>query len=214
MPRAPAYLGMSLCVRGKKVFKSKKTKVKREDSQRKIKNTPYHKPEDGNSTYVSAIPTIYNGPVIHDLIDEINSYYDSNENGVDFVSASQAALTKKKPNKNDRVSKSHSHSHIVTNHKSFPNRKPRESENCENGCEPLQNLNRSIGVSKKIISERVAVSKADEDSQIKNCKTHWENETSSILEGTNILTKLNINQNSSNKSISNEVLCFGHGSKI
>lgn len=118
LPRAPAYLGMSLSIRGRRVFKNRskrkgsgkenvdvKSDGKRETITLKPPSPivqPYYTP-----TEISA--DMYEGPIIGDLMEEIqNSYLSYCENGIDFIPSSpQAAKLKKKMTvtaKPDRVS--------------------------------------------------------------------------------------------------------------
>lgn len=117
-PRAPAYLGMNLCVRGRRLFKSrnKANKKEKENNNLKCRNKEIITAE---YTETSAImrslpkilsPDLYKGPIIADLIEELqHNFYHCGEHGVDFVPANPATPVKTKSTlgtKHERVSKS------------------------------------------------------------------------------------------------------------
>lgn len=87
LPRLPTYLGMSLCVRGKQLFKLRKHKNRGDLDNQNTSKSQENKNMDIFNKYipVKMSSTTYSGPVIHDLIDELNSL---NDNGVDFVPTS------------------------------------------------------------------------------------------------------------------------------
>lgn len=107
LPRAPAYLGMSLSVRGRKIFKNrtKYTKSKEEESKKKyIKDPPISRDFAILDDYPPSAHSSYTGPEIGDLMEELhNSYYHNSENGVDFIPA--VKLPKKKSLSRDRKPK-------------------------------------------------------------------------------------------------------------
>lgn len=173
LPRAPAYLGMTLSVRGRKLFKnsSKHKKLREKENEKIVPNS------DILPNYITTIlkKDLYQGPVIHDLIDEIQKTYTLDvDGGVNFVPAQPMSAKKKKiqQNKSDRVSKCESCT-IKTklNRKYFSIRKPSGSETSK----------------RQAASSRSGLGRG------------WERETSSILKGKNIY-KFNENKNDNSKT--------------
>lgn len=122
LPRAPAYLGMSLSVRGRRVFKNRSKRSGKGFAKEEQK---FGGDRKENSNLKAPAPIVqpcytpkeisadmYEGPIIGDLMEEIqNSYLTYCENGIDIVpmSATHVKLKKKialngKPD--HRVSKS------------------------------------------------------------------------------------------------------------
>lgn len=208
MPRAPAYLGMSLCVRGRKLFKTKKYK-NREDNQKKPKkDIDVHKQNtDILPKYVTTImsPNLYKGPVIHDLIEELNTMYDSNDNdnsnGVDFASPVHIPPPPKKKNigtKGERVSKRASRLKKQTNDLNFVNRKSSANENKLQATSAQKNRKRLVKSNYvSLFTEWHAKTSESNEKSLE----FWERNTASILKGKNILTKLNFDtlENTLNK---------------
>ncbi|KAI4466490.1 hypothetical protein MML48_3g00012991 [Holotrichia oblita] len=111
LPRAPAYLGMSLSVRGRRVFKNRSKrnggvgKGLAKDEQQKVSGD-----RKENSNLKAPAPIVqpcytpkeisadmYEGPIIGDLMEEIqNSYLTYCENGIDIVPMSPQHVKLKK----------------------------------------------------------------------------------------------------------------------
>ncbi|GJQ82797.1 hypothetical protein Trydic_g13500 [Trypoxylus dichotomus] len=105
LPRAPAYLGMSLSVRGRRVFKNRSKRSKGSGKENELKSD---KKEIASLKAPSPIvqpcytpkeisPNMYDGPIIGDLIEEIqHSYLSYCENGIDFVPTTPQQMKLKK----------------------------------------------------------------------------------------------------------------------
>lgn len=208
MPRVPAYLGMSLSVRGRKLFKLKKTRSKEKGEEKSIKkkrNEAIGIVKNSNilPKYVDTIraPTSYKGPIINDLIEELHAYYDNNDNycGVDFVPPIQPPSRKKHSDgKHERVSKRKICKGRVINGVSV-NRELGVNEN-----RPMPRKCSSVTVNKQYLHVfNQWLAKNREVSSVVD-EGNWEQNTASILEGKNILSKLNIEKNNKSNSITNK----------
>ncbi|KAK4879186.1 hypothetical protein RN001_007332 [Aquatica leii] len=128
LPRPPAYLGMNLVIRGRRVFKSKKLKGK--DSKEKL-HLAQALPEDVLKKNLPQLAnkTDYNGPIIGDLIEEIqHSMHSAGSEGYEFVPASSTEK-KKFASKQERVSKRECNTVKTTYNKlNFVNRKQSAKE--------------------------------------------------------------------------------------
>lgn len=205
LPRAPAYLGMSLSVRGRKLFKAKKNKQKPDETKKskKEKHEPM-KNSDILPKYVQTMlnPNVYTGPIIHDFIEELQTYYDSSDNGVDFVPAIHPPTKKKHIGaKNERVQKrtSINKNSIIKSNKNFINRNASENEN--RLTTPTIPRNRLIKSNYLRLFNEWSAKTNEEKGETRN-STCWERDTCSILKGKTIVTKLNIDsiENNINKS--------------
>ncbi|KAF5269168.1 hypothetical protein FQR65_LT02468 [Abscondita terminalis] len=131
LPRPPAYLGMNLVIRGRRMFRSKRSKDR--DSKDKL-NLTHPLPDDLVRKH--NLPTIthtgaYSGPVIGDLIEEIQqSVNPGGSEGYQFVPS--ASGKKKFPSKqiiDNRVSKRQCNSVKTSCNKlNFVNRKQNAKE--------------------------------------------------------------------------------------
>ncbi|KAF5304471.1 hypothetical protein FQA39_LY09667 [Lamprigera yunnana] len=129
-PRPPAYLGMNLIIRGRRMFKTKKIKAK--DSKEAM-NTSQTLPEELLKKHLPVLvnKSAYRGPVIGDLIDEIQQNMNSDKlNGTEFVASTSASGKKKSSIKMERVSKRDSNSVKNTSNKiNFVSRNQNVKEN-------------------------------------------------------------------------------------
>lgn len=131
LPRPPAYLGMNLSVRGRRIFKNRskhKGEKERENEAKKIGNFVTDKiPFSQIQTMHQELSKNfyqdrYKGPVIADFIEEIRRSFDScDENGIDFVPAASPPPIKKKNNgvRHERVSKCKDSHRINANNKNI-----------------------------------------------------------------------------------------------
>lgn len=192
LPRPPAYLGMNLAVRGRRVFRNrnksqKKDKEKENDMLYKAKEM-----RQSNLLETAAarlLPKIrcdeqYKGPVIADFIEDLHhNLYTTDEIGVDFVPAVSPPPLKKKSHgnsKKERVLRGcYTRKTNANKNLSLPRRrKSNESRNYKMAqseilCNEWSNHNQMCHV-------KNGVQKVE---KIRNC--YWERETS-ILAGRTI----------------------------
>lgn len=191
LPRTPAYLGMSLSVRGRKLFKAKKSKKPEEQNKKsKKEKSEIIKNADILPKYVKTMlsPKVYTGPIIHDFIEELQSYYDSSDNGIDFAFPVNPPVKKKHSGtKNERVHKKININKSKSN-KSFIDRNVSVKEN--NLAAPIVPKNRLIKNDYLRLFDEWSA-KTNEEKLITKTNGHWERDTSSILKGKTILAKLN-----------------------
>lgn len=194
LPRPPAYLGMNLAVRGRRVFRNrnksqKKDKEKENDILYKAKEIRHTNLLETATTRL--LPKIrcdeqYKGPVIADFIEDLHhNLYATDENGVDFVPAVSPPPLKKKhhgSNKKERVFKScYTCKAKVNKNLSLPRRrKSNESRSfklaqTEISCNEWSTNHNQMSYVKN------GVEKLE---KIRNC--YWERETTSILAGKTI----------------------------
>ncbi|XP_050685517.1 tubulin glycylase 3A-like isoform X2 [Leptidea sinapis] len=91
IPKAPAYLGLQLCINGKKVIK--KTKEKRHESRN---GTPLPTPVTAGDVIIESdqpVPPEYNGPIITDFLNWLNPYDTLATDKDGIVLASKDSLT-------------------------------------------------------------------------------------------------------------------------
>lgn len=187
LPRPPAYLGMNLSVRGRRIFRNRNKshhkidKEKENESLYKTKGLPPALTKviesNGGPKKLPKIfsPEHYKGPVIADFIEELHNTFTCEHNGVDFVSPVSPPPVKK--NKN------------LGNNK---NNKERVLKGCfVRKCK----VNKSVSLPRrrKLSENKAAESLSTEWSNIKyggekfeKIRTCWERETNSILVGKTI----------------------------
>ncbi|KAJ2944561.1 hypothetical protein O0L34_g3911 [Tuta absoluta] len=113
IPKAPAYLGLSLCLNGKKIFR--KVKTERKHEPRSV--TPAARRVAGDSTqnYINdtdqAVPSEYSGPIITDFLTWLNPYdaLPTNKDGVilgppESLRTNPAILSQKRASRKKRKS--------------------------------------------------------------------------------------------------------------
>ncbi|CAG9567443.1 unnamed protein product [Danaus chrysippus] len=71
IPKAPAYLGLSLCINGKRLMHGKKSKERRHE-HRSV--TPPSAPAGDAQPHEQPVPPEYNGPIITDFLSWLNPY--------------------------------------------------------------------------------------------------------------------------------------------
>lgn len=183
-PRPPAYLGMNLSVRGRRIFKNRnKLNKKEKENEIKCRNKDIIKAEQTNTAVIMQnlpkilSPDIYKGPVIADLIEDLqHNFYRCGEHGVDFIPTTPVTPAKKKSDhgtKNDRVSKSS----CTVSDKTKTNsvcRKQNVKENCRKKFNKKQfRLTREWSTSNKLFSSNICESQKTD--------LAWKRETDSIL---------------------------------
>lgn len=72
IPKAPAYLGLSLCVNGKKLYK--KTKERKHETRNVTPQEPRAPSGDTNPDQDQPVPAEYSGPIITDFLTWLNPY--------------------------------------------------------------------------------------------------------------------------------------------
>ncbi|XP_022907043.2 tubulin glycylase 3A-like isoform X1 [Onthophagus taurus] len=204
LPRPPAYLGMSLTVRGKRIFKNRLRRHKNSGKENESisKRNGYAlkaptTPQIPTIVHASYTPretvTSYSGPVIGDLMEELQStYLKSCEDGIDFVPVLKnevgSKIKKKTSNNKEGVSKG---TKIVsksgTNKKRSVNRKPKGSAKRDGDT----NLTTTSAKSTTTIQRS---STGQGRNYVKG------GTTASILNGHNILSKFRINNKEINKN--------------
>lgn len=214
LPRPPAYLGMSLSIRGRRIFKAKKSKLKEQkDKDNKEKQ---EKKVDIVETFVDdrtskvstkhASPNIYKGPIIGDLIEEISQKISKHSQGYEFIPAlpqCSTPPTKRSAVKNERVPNNNLHKN-KTNTYNLSNRKQNVKENCKslenNCCKPRSLFVKSayFGLFHEWKMKNKLSPSPEPVLLTKNCSTPID--TSSILQRRATLSKFNI-QKLSNSAI-------------
>lgn len=182
---------MSLCVRGRKLFKTKKNKTGESKKNKK------EEAKDTTPKYITTLisPGLYKGPVIHDLIEELNSLCDSSNDtdtlkGIDFASPVHVPPPPKKKNngaKIERVSRRLSRVKSKSNDVPFTNR----NSSAKESSTPAVTVPRSK--SRLVRSNYVSLLQDWQSRRYESSheKTElWHADTSSILKGKNILAKL------------------------
>lgn len=193
LPRPPAYLGMNLAVRGRRVFRNrnksqKKDKEKENDILYKAKETRHGSLLETTGVK-QQLPKIlcdeqYKGPVIADFIEDL--HHNLYENGVDFVPAmSPPPLKKNKQhnnstNKKERVLKSCYYTNKTKVNKNLCLSRRRKS----NESRDFKLVEREISCNNEWCNNnRIRHVKygVENNEKIRNC--YWERETNSILMG-------------------------------
>ncbi|KAB0797593.1 hypothetical protein PPYR_08586 [Photinus pyralis] len=105
LPKPPLYLGMSLLVRGRRLFKTKKAKSK--ESKEKLTLLQDITDATINRQFPKLSPVSdYNGPVIKDFIEDIIHAPSMESSGYEFIPALPSTSAKKKhSSKHERKSK-------------------------------------------------------------------------------------------------------------
>lgn len=201
---------MNLCVRGRRVFKNrnKASKKEKENSDGKCRHRDIIRADQTNTTVVMQnlpkilSPELYKGPVIADLIEELqHNFYHCGEYGVDFVPTDPAAAIKNKGNpgiKNERVSKS-----CCTVANKVKTNSVCRKQNVRENIRKIEK--RSVTkMGKKqfgLFNEWRASNKLFSVDVRESQKSLWEKETDSILKGKNLKT---LNNNSSHENTANK----------
>lgn len=73
IPKAPAYLGLSLCVNGKKLYKKSKER-RHEPNKNATPSEPRAPSGDTNPDVDQPVPAEYSGPIITDFLSWLNPY--------------------------------------------------------------------------------------------------------------------------------------------
>jgi hypothetical protein len=91
VPKAPAYLGLSLCVNGKKLYK--KTKERKHEPKSVAPTEPRLPSGDTNTGQDQSVPAEYSGPIITDFLTWLNPYDALPTNKEGIVLIPKEALT-------------------------------------------------------------------------------------------------------------------------
>lgn len=205
LPRPPAYLGMNLSVRGRRVFKNRnktQKKEKEKENENMYKNKGLlHTTNliEANLAGMSQFPKIfspehYKGPVIADFIEELHNSFNIHHCGVDFAAPVSSPPNKKnkskqKENNKQRVLKGCFIRKCKVNKSLSIPRRRKLSENktadAEILCTTEWSNNLKCGVEK-----------------FQKIRKHWERETNSILVGKTIRLDdiVDLNKNSAKMS--------------
>lgn len=214
---------MSLAIRGRKLFKHnhKGKRAKDKDDEEQLLN-----PLLTSNSQVNLLNdikrTTYQGPIIRDLIDDIQKAYFDETDGVDFVPAQKiiTANKKKKTNnnnnsKNDRVSKANNNllNTRKINRKCLSNRRASGNEIIRKIqvpipiCKPRLIKTSYVGIvnefdvkTKSIITENSSIPTITTTVSTDN----WERNTASILRGKNVLCKFSTNSTNNNNNNNNK----------
>ncbi|XP_037297927.1 tubulin glycylase 3A isoform X1 [Manduca sexta] len=103
IPKAPAYLGLSLCINGKKMIK--KSKEKRHETRSVTPLVPREPAGDAIRTNDQPIPSEYNGPIITDFLTWLNPYdaLPTNKDGILLGPKESLTDTPRKTRKKHRI---------------------------------------------------------------------------------------------------------------
>ncbi|KAJ8979034.1 hypothetical protein NQ317_003137 [Molorchus minor] len=216
-PRIPAYLGLNLSVRGRRIFRNRsRTRVDKDkrdkDKEREKALIHARKHEYFKQEYIKKLPTInpnilpntpksYKGPVIEDLIEELHKSVGCSD--VDSITVIRTTANKKNTElgiKTDRVANLSSYKHNVNKNKSFY-RKENVKENIRNPYS--SRISSSNSSCFGVLNEWSLRNEITSDIRKLSCENLWEKETASILKGTNILSTRSTDNgdiNESNKS--------------
>lgn len=214
LPRPPAYLGMSLSVRGRRLFRNRKAKAK-DQKEKENKETQQSAslvtanviPSDIIPKVIPKIlsPDLYKGPIIGDLIEELHHTIFPGGAGYEFIPAipQQIATPSKKKNsalKHERVSKTERGSpKSKSNKNNFVNRKPNVKESSkimELGYRKPRSMfikSAYFGLLNEWkLKNKFAIN--SDNNSIVNTKSDniWDKDTSSILKGKAFLSKFNL----------------------
>ncbi|KAJ8954421.1 hypothetical protein NQ318_011096, partial [Aromia moschata] len=207
-PRIPAYLGLNLSVRGRRVFrnrsrirtdKDKKESNKEKEKERMIlqqKKQEYFKQEYIkklpiiNSNLVTTTSVCYKGPVIEDLIEELHKSVGGNDSDSTKVPKPKPTVHKKNNDgmKAERVSKTSSCRFSTNRTHSFYRRQSAK----ENIKKPRKVVDVSDNNCFGVFHEGSIKSKITSEYK-PSCEDMWEKETVSILKGANILSSCSAN---------------------
>lgn len=239
LPRVPPYLGMNLSVRGRKIFKSRnKSKyVPREKynefdfinsliNRKDCIKSDLKRVATAPPVILPKIPTpprLYNGPVIEDLIDDLNKSVKSQEGTTKFPtsplkSRNEVAATKKtekkksaNQNKRERVSKKRELNR-GNNKTNSVHRRRNAKENRK--CDSVEQESRNLGLFSAWACMNMKSSVADFNGNLMGKHDPlWERETVSILKGQNVLDSAQSGE-FGNKKISKSTSCFDFGKKL
>lgn len=213
LPRPPAYLGMNLSVRGRRVFRNRYKNPKKD--KEKENNALYKNKEISRNNRVEngeiQLPKInceekYKGPVIADFIEEIhNNFYKMDENGVDFVPSVSPPPIKKKNHghtKKERVLKGCYTNKIKVNKSlSLPRRRKSNENNNYKLIEKTEILCNQWN-NNEVCNVKIGVEKQ------KKIRTCWERETNSILVGKRMKIGDNKNDVDFNKNLIKTTRCL------
>lgn len=211
LPRPPAYLGMNLSVRGRRIFRNrnkshpKAEKEKENETLYKSKGLPPALTKvienNGGSSKLPKIfsPEHYKGPVIADFIEELHNTFSCEHNGVDFVSPVSPPPVKK--NKN------------LGNNKNNNNKERVLKGSFVRKCKVNKSL--SLPRRRKISENKAAETLCTVWSNIKydgekfeKIRTCWERETNSILVGKTIKLGDNADFNKNSVKVSRSLSCL------
>lgn len=217
-PRPPAYLGMNLSVRGRRIFKVRsKSKKEKENNE-----TKYNKREIIKAEYQDTAlalkqvpkilsPDLYKGPVIEDLIEEIHhNYYNCGEHGVDFVPAVPPSppAKKKSPMKHDRVVRScYAATKIKQNSLCRKSNVKESSKKPQKNEAKLKKTDVGLFDGEWNTTRKLA---SDEASEAQKIGLAWERDTATILRDRYLINinTFNDDQGKPNKSITKSQDCL------
>lgn len=180
-PCRPAYFGINLAVRGRRIIKSKNKSHKKENPKHH-RNREIIKRDEFELAQLSHTPSpdIYKGPIIEDFIQGLQQNLQMGlEHGVNFVPAIASAPISKK--KNERVSKS-SHNHSISLKNNSFCRKQSDGEKTRK--RETQKLNRTRLSFYNDWARNYKIS--DEISDYKKLRATWETETENMRKKSNV----------------------------
>lgn len=195
IPKAPAYLGLSLCITGKKLFK--KPKEKRHEPRCATPVAPRATSGDTIAMRDQPIPNEYSGPIITDFLSWLNPYdaLPTNKDGIllgpkDSLTVRQAITVVKSGISLKSGSKKRKSSTI-----SFRTTKGRRERNTEckrrivphSCCQPDEAQPPKLNNKYRTESAKSEKPKVDRSVGNKRCyidPDEWERETASILRST------------------------------
>lgn len=195
IPKAPAYLGLSLCLNGKRMFK--KSKERKHEARSITPIAPRVPSGDHILEKEQAVPPEYNGPIITDFLTWLNPYdvIPTNRDGIllapkDSLTVRQAVTVVKSgiTLKNSKKRKSSAHSfrtHRGRREKNADSKRRVVRHSC---CQPEENKTENTGKYRTESATKVDKPKrVDRSVGNKRCyidPDEWERETASILRST------------------------------
>lgn len=196
IPKAPAYLGLFLCINGKRLLK--KPKERKHEPRSVTPMAPRETAGDAAPEYDQPIPSEYSGPIITDFLSWLNPYdaLPTNKDGIVLapkgsVSVRQAltvvksGITLKSGSKKRKTSALSSRTHRGRREKNTECKRRIISHSC---CRP--NDDQSVNQAGRYRTESASITnkpKVDRSVGNKRCyidPVEWERETASILRST------------------------------
>ncbi|OWR49656.1 hypothetical protein KGM_214095 [Danaus plexippus plexippus] len=197
IPKAPAYLGLSLCINGKRLMHSKKSKERRHE-HRSVTPPSAGAPAGDAQPHEQPVPPEYNGPIITDFLSWLNPYdsLPTDKDGIllatkDSLTVRRAVTVVKTTRTIQNRSKKRKPSAISS--RTYRGRRERNVESKRrivphSCCRPEDGqINNNVGKYRTESASKAEKPKIDRSVGNKRCyidPIEWERETASILRST------------------------------
>lgn len=197
IPKAPAYLGLSLCINGKRLMHNKKSKERRHE-HRSVTPPSAGAPAGDAQPHEQPVPPEYNGPIITDFLSWLNPYdsLPTDKDGIllatkDSLTVRRAVTVVKTTRTIQNRSKKRKPSAISS--RTYRGRRERNVESKRrivphSCCRPEDGqINNNVGKYRTESASKAEKPKIDRSVGNKRCyidPIEWERETASILRST------------------------------